>query len=162
VYTFDKVHEYLDGNLVVELGVERSTGRRYLRTPMPQRDGEYREYHGIGIPMYELFSADRGSALAFAAQCRAGDHEDRWMPPPGQPTATPPSPERELLAGKRATLLTDHPADASGIPVRGLPAGTPFVRIVGNRIDPDGNLQVRLPADGSDIVSVDARQLGVH
>jgi hypothetical protein len=162
MYTFDKAHEYLDGNLSVELGVERSTGRRYLRTPMPQRDGEYREYHGIDITMYDLFSDDRGAALAFAKQCRAGDHEDRWMPPPGQPTPTPPAPERKLLAGKRATLLTDHPTDASGIPVRGLPAGAPFVRIVGNSIDADGNLQVRLPGDGSEVVSVDARQLGVH
>jgi hypothetical protein len=162
VYTFDKTHEVRDGGLVVELGVERSSGRRYLRTPMPQRDGEYREYHGIDIAMYDLFADDRQAALAFAEQCRAGRHEDRWLPPPGAPAATPPSPERKHLARKRAVLLTDHPTDASGVAARGLPVGTPFVWIVGNRVDADGNLQVRRPGEGSDIVSVDARLLGVH
>jgi hypothetical protein len=162
VCTFDRVHELRDGSLGIELGVERSTGRRYLRTPMPQRDGEYREYHGIDSAMYDLFSTDRQAALAFAEQCRAGRHEGRWMPPPGAPTATPPSADRKHLAGKRATLLTDHPTDASGSPVPGLPVGTAFVRIVANRIDADGNLQVRLPGDDAEIVSVDARQLGMH
>lgn len=162
VYTFAPVREYRDGNLVIELGVERSTGRRYLRTPMPQRDGEYREYHGIDLAMYELFCDDRESALAFAAQCRAGRHEDRWLPPPGAPAAAPPSADRKHLAGKRAVLLTDHPTDASGVPVLGLPVGTAFVRIVGNRIDPDGSLAVRLPEEGSTVVSVDAGQLGLH
>ena len=162
VYTFDTVHEVRDGGLVIELGIERSSGRRYLRTPMPQRDGEYREYHGIDIAMYDLFSDDPEAALAFAAQCRAGRHEDRWLPPPGAPAAAPPSPDRKHLARKRAVLLTDHPADASGVAARGLPVGTPFVVIVGNRVDADGNLAVRLPGEGSDIVSVDARLLGVH
>lgn len=162
VYTFDRVHEVRDGGLVIELGIERSSGRRYLRTPMPQRDGEYREYHGIDIAMYDLFSDDPEAALAFAAQCRAGRHEDRWLPPPGAPAAMPPSPDRKHLARKRAVLLTDHPADANGTAVRGLPAGTPFVVIVGNRIDPEGNLQVRLPGEGPEAFSVDAHQLGVH
>ncbi|KRD06928.1 hypothetical protein ASE48_13385 [Mycobacterium sp. Root265] len=162
VYTFDTVHEVRDGGLVIELGIERSSGRRYLRTPMPQRDGEYREYHGIDVAMYDLFSDDPEAALAFAAQCRAGRHEDRWLPPPGAPAAAPPSPDRKHLARKRAVLLTDHPADASGVAARGLPVGTPFVVIVGNRVDADGNLAVRLPGEGSDIVSVDARLLGVH
>jgi hypothetical protein len=40
--------------------------------------------------------------------------------------------------------------------------GTAFVRIVGNRVDPDGSLAVRLPKDGSAVVSVDADQLGLH
>lgn len=162
VYTYDTVHEHRDGLIVVELGVERSTGRRYLRTPMPQRDGEYREYFGLDLPMYQLFSDDRGVALAFAAQCRAGRHEDRWLPPPGAPAATPPSPDRKHLARKRAILLTDHPTDANGTAVQGLPEGTPFVVIVGNRIDPEGNLQVRLPGEGPEAFSVDAHQLGVH
>lgn len=162
VYTFDKVHEFRDGDLWVELGVERSTGRRYLRTPMPQRDGEYREYHGLDLPMYQRFSADGGAALAFAEECRAGGHEDRWMPPSGAPSATPVSPDRKHLAGRRAILLADRPTDAAGLAVRDLPVGTSFVRIVGNRIDPDGNLQVRQLTEGSAVVSVDARQLGVH
>ena len=161
VYTFDKKHAVRDGGLVIELGIERSSGRRYLRTPMPQRDGEYREYHGIDIAMYELFCDDREAALAFAAQCRAGRHEDRWLPPPGAPAA-PPSPDRKHLARKRAVLLTDHPTDAAGVAARGLPVGTPFVSIVGNRVDADGNLAVRLPDEGSEVVSVDARLLGVH
>ncbi|CAM3395485.1 hypothetical protein H7J08_05310 [Mycobacterium frederiksbergense] len=162
VYTFDTVHDYSDGTMSVQLGVERSTGRRYLRTPMPQRDGEYREYHGIDIAMYELFSVDRRAALSFAGQCRAGQHEDRWLPPPGAPAARPVSPDRKHLAGKRAILLTDHPTDASGSAILGLPVGTAFVWIVANRVDPDGNLQVRSRGEGSDIVSIDARQLGVH
>ncbi|MGK2869688.1 MAG: DUF7161 family protein [Mycobacterium sp.] len=162
VYTYDTVHEHRDGNIVVELGVERSTGRRYLRTPMPQRDGEYREYFGLDLLMYQLFSDDRGAALAFAEQCRTGQHEDRWLPPSGAPTARALSADRKHLARKRAILLTDHPTDAAGAAVRGLPTGTPFLRIVGNRIDPDGNLQVRLPVAGSEVVSVDARQVGVH
>ena len=162
IYTFDKKLDVRDGGLVIELGVERSTGRRYLRTPMPQRDGEYREYHGIDIAMYELFCDDREAALAFAEQCRTGRHEDRWLPPPGAPAATPPSPERKHLARKRAILLTDHPADAAGVAARGLPVGTPFVWIVANRVDADGNLAVRLPGEGSEVVSVDARLLGVH
>lgn len=66
------------------------------------------------------------------------------------------------VAVKRAILLTDHPADASGGAAPGVPMGTPFVWIVGNRLDADGNLQVRLPGEGSDVVSVDARLLGVH
>jgi hypothetical protein len=45
---------------------------------------------------------------------------------------------------------------------RGLPVGTPFVVIVANRVDADGNLQVRLPGEGSGVVSVDARLLGLH
>ena len=57
---------------------------------------------------------------------------------------------------------TDHPSDASGVAVPGLPVGTAFVRIVGTRVDADGSLQVRLPGEGSDVVSVDARLLGVH
>ncbi|WNG80133.1 hypothetical protein C6A86_017955 [Mycobacterium sp. ITM-2016-00316] len=162
VYAFDTVHELRDGALVIELGIERSSGRRYLRTPMPQRDGEYREFFGIDIAMYDLFSDDRGAALAFAEQCRAGRHEDRWLPPPGAPAAIPPSPERKHLARKRAILLTDHPVDASGAAAPGLPVGIAFVRIVGNRVDADGNLAVRLPGEGSDVVSVDARLLGVH
>lgn len=162
VYIFDKVHDVRYGALVVELGVERSSGRRYLRTPMPQRDGEYREYFGIDIAMYELFADDPAATLAFAAQCRAGRHEDRWLPPPGAPAATPVSPERKHLARKRAVLLTDHPTDASGVAAPGLPVGTPFVRIVAHRVDADGNLQVRLPGEGSGVVSVDARLLGLH
>jgi hypothetical protein len=129
---------------------------------MPQRDGEYREYFGIDIAMYELFADDPAAALAFAAQCRSGRHEDRWLPPPGAPAATPVSPERKHLARKRAVLLTDHPTDASGVAAPGLPVGTPFVRIVANRVDADGNLQVRLPGEGSGVVSVDARLLGLH
>lgn len=162
VYTYDTVHEHRDGTLGVELGVERSTGRRYLRTPMPQRDGEYREYFGLDLLMYHLFSDDRAAALAFAGQCRAAQHEDRWLPPPGAPTAKPLSADRKHLARKRAILLTDHPTDAAGTAVRGLPTGTPFLQIVGNRVDPDGNVQVRLPVAGSEVVSVDARQVGVH
>ena len=34
--------------------------------------------------------------------------------------------------------------------------------IVANRVDADGNLAVRLPGEGSEVVSVDARLLGVH
>lgn len=162
VYAFDRVHELRDGGLVIELGIERSSGRRYLRTPMPQRDGEYREFFGIDVAMYDFFSDDRGAALAFAEQCRAGRHEDRWLPPPGAPAATPVSPERRHLARKRAILLTDHPVDVSGVTAPGLPVGTAFVRIVDDRVDADGNLQVRLPGEGSEVVSVAARLLGVH
>jgi hypothetical protein len=58
-------------------------------------------------------------------------------------------------------LLTDHPTDSSGVPVDGIPVGAPFVRIVGNSVDSDGNVQVQIPGLDTPVVSIDASQLGL-
>jgi hypothetical protein len=161
VYAFVKTHEHRDGNLFVELGIERATGRRYVRTPMPQRNGEYEEYYGIDVGLYETLCADAATAFRFADECRRGEHTARWMPLPGWPMCKRITRGRKHLARKRATLLTDHPTDSSGVPVEGFPVGTPFVWIVGNSVDPDGNLQVRLPGNDAKVVCIDADQLGI-
>jgi len=161
VYTFETTHEYRDGNLFVELGIERGTGRRYLRTPMPQRNGEWEEHYGIDPQEYETFVADAAEAHGFAGECRREEHLDRWMSWPGSPMCERITFGRKRLAGKRATLLTDHPTDTSGVPVEGIPVGTAFVRIVGNSVDPDGNVQVRLLGAEAMVVSIDAGQLGL-
>jgi hypothetical protein len=161
VLTFDTTHEFRDGFLVVELGAERATGRRYLRTPMPQRNGEWEEYYYIDVREYETFAAEAAAAHEFAAECRRQEHRDRWMASPGSPAPEPITPDRTRLAKKRAILLTDHPTDSSGTPADGIPVGTPFVWIVGNSVDSDGNVQVRLPGGESPVVSIDAGQLSL-
>jgi hypothetical protein len=160
VLTFETVHVFWDDALFVEVGIERVTGRRYLRTPMPQRDGEWQEYYLIDLQEYERFAADAAAAHAFAAECRRQEHGDRWMSWAGSPAPKPIAADRTHLAKKRVILLTDHPTDSSGVPVDGIPVGTPFVWMVGDRVDPDGNVRVRLPGAESQVVSVDARQLG--
>src|SRR5690606_1798341 len=65
-----------DGTLSLDLGVEQHTGRRYLRTPMPQRDGQYLEFHGLDLTEYEDFRADPAAARVFAARCREDGHRD--------------------------------------------------------------------------------------
>lgn len=160
VLTFETAHVFREGALFVEVGIERVTGRRYLRTPMPQRDGEWQEYYLIDLQEYERFSADAVAAHAFAAECRRQEHGDRWMSWAGSPAPKPIAADRTHLAKKRAILLTDHPTDSSGVPVDGIPVGTPFVWMVGDSVDPDGNVRVRLPGAESPVVSVDARQLG--
>jgi hypothetical protein len=161
VLTFDTTHEFRDGYLVVELGVERATGRRYLRTPMPQRDGEWQEYYYLDVREYEAFAADAAAAHGFAAECRRQEHGDRWMAWPGSPAPEPIARDRTRLAKKRAILLTDQPTDSAGVPVDGIPVGTAFVLIVGNGVDSDGNVEVRLPGVQTPIVSIDAGQLGL-
>jgi hypothetical protein len=145
----------------VELGIERETGRRYLKTPMPQRNGEWEEYYGIDLREYESFAADATEAHGFAAECRRQEHPDRWLFWNGARAPEPITIDRTRLAKKRAILLTDHPTNSSGVPVQGLPVGTPFVRIVGCGVDIDGNVQVRLPAVDSPVVSIAADQLGL-
>ena len=161
VLTFERTHDLRDGTLWVELGMERETGRRYLRTPMPQRNGEFEEYYGIDLQEYETFAADLTAAHSFAAECRHQEHSDRWMSWPGSPAPKPITPARTRLAKKRATLLTDHPTDSTGVPVEGIPVGTAFVRIVGSSVDPEGNVQVRLLGEETAVVSIDAGQLGL-
>lgn len=162
VISCETTHVFRDDELpFVELGVERVTGRRYLRTPMPQRNGEFEEYRGIDVQEYETFIADPAEAHIFAAECRRQEHGDRWMSWPGSPAPKPIARDRTRLANKRATLLTDHPTDSSGVPVEGIPVGTAFVQIVGHSVDPDGNVQVRLLGDETAVVSVDAGQLGL-
>jgi len=161
VLTFETTHAFRDGSLFVELGIERETGRRYLKTPMPQRNGEWEEYYGIDLREYETFAADATKTHGFAAECRRQEHPDRWLLWPGARAPEPLTIDRTRLAKKRAILLTDHPTNSSGVPVQGLPVGTPFVRIVGNAVDVDGNVQVRLPAVESPVVSIAAGQLGL-
>lgn len=145
----------------VELGVERASGRRYLRTPMPQRNGEWEEYYGIDVQEYKIFTADAAEARRFADECQDQEHGDRLMPVPGSRAYKLIAFDRKNLARKRATLLTDHPTDSSGVLVEGIPAGTAFVRIVGNRVDPDGNVQVHLLRGDTPVVSIAAGQLGL-
>lgn len=159
VFTYTAIHRIPDQAMSIELGVEQHTGRRYLRTPMPQRGGEYDEYHGIDVATYATFGADPGAALLFAAECRAGLHRNLWLPPAGFPALQPITVGQGRLAGKNATLLTDRPTTAAGTPVTGLPLGTPFVRIVDDSPDRNGDLGVRLPT-GSDVVRVAAQHLG--
>jgi hypothetical protein len=133
VYTFETAHEYRDGNLVVELGMERGTGRRHLRTPMPKRNGEWEEHYGIDVQEYETFVADAAEAHRSGGECRREDHLDRWMPWPGSPACERITFDRKRLARRRATA---------------------FVRILGNSVDPDGNVQVRLLGAGAVVVSI--------
>jgi hypothetical protein len=158
---FERTHDSRDGTLSVELGMERVTGRRYLRTPMPQRNGEFEEYRGIDRQEYETFIADPAAAHIFAAECRRQEHGDRWMSWPGSPAPKPIARDRTRLAKKRATLLTDYPTDSSGVPVEGIPVGTAFVLIVGSSVQSDGNVQVRLLGEETAVVSIDAGQLGL-
>jgi hypothetical protein len=161
VLTFDTTHEFRDGSLFVELGIEREAGRRYLKTPMPQRNGEWEEYYGIDLQEYATFVADATKAHRFATECRRQEHPDRWLFWPGARAPEPITIDRTRLAKKRAILLTDQPTNSSGVPVQGLPVGTPFVRVVGSGVDLDGNVQARLPAVDSPIVSIAADQLGL-
>lgn len=48
-YTYQPSRIYGDGPAAIEVGVERVTGRRYLRTAMLHRNGEFDEYRGIDI-----------------------------------------------------------------------------------------------------------------
>jgi hypothetical protein len=161
VLTFEMTHEFREGSLFVELGIERVTGRRYLKTPMPQRNGEWEEYYGIDLEEYERFAADAKEAHGFAAECRRQEHPTRWMFWPGARAPEPITVGRTRLAKKRAILLTDHPTNSSGAPVQGLPVGTPFVRIVDSGVDLECDVQVRLPAVDSPVVSIAADQLGL-
>ncbi|MBB5163231.1 hypothetical protein [Mycobacterium sp. AZCC_0083] len=161
VLGFETTHEFRDGSPFVELGIERETGRRYLKTPMSQRNGEWEEYYGIDLPEYETFAADATEAHGFATECRRQEHPDRWLFWPGARAPDPITIDRTRLAKKRAILLTDHPTNSSSVPVEGLPVGTPFVQIVGSAVDLDGNVQARLPAVDSPIVSIAADQLGL-
>jgi len=145
----------------VELGIETASGRRYLRTPMPQRNGEWEEYYGIDVQEYKIFTADAAEARRFADECQDQEHGDRLLPVPGVRAYKPITSDRKNLARKRATLLTDHPTDSSGVPVAGIPVGTAFVRIVGNRVDPDSNVQVHLLGVETPVVSIAANQLGL-
>ncbi|GEL25439.1 hypothetical protein PSU4_43930 [Pseudonocardia sulfidoxydans NBRC 16205] len=159
-FTYTASHRIDDGSLHLEVGVEQHTGRRYLRTPMPQRDGEYREYFGIDIAMYTTFGAEPDAARRFAAQCRAGQHADRWLPPAGFPGLTPIPRDGTRLARKLVTVLTDRPTTADGAPVGGLPPGTPFVRIVDDAVDERGDVGVRLPGTTGEVVRIAAHHLG--
>lgn len=161
VLTFDPTHVFRDGSPFVELGIERETGRRYLKTPMPQRNGEWEEYYGIDLREYEKFAADASAAHEFADECHRQEHSGRWLFWPGARAPEPIPVDRTRLAKKRAILLTDHPTNSAGVPVQGIPVGTSFVRIVSNGVDQDGNVQVHLLGVESPIVSIAADQLGV-
>jgi hypothetical protein len=145
----------------VELGIETASGRRYLRTSMPQRNGEWEEYYGIDVEEYKIFTADAAEARRFADECQDLEHSDRLLPVPGTRAYEPITSDRKNLARKRATLLTDNPTDSSGVLVQGIPAGTAFVRMVDNSVDPDGNVQVRLLGVDTPVVSIAADQLGL-
>ncbi len=128
---------------------------------MPQRNGEFEEYYGIDVQEYKIFTADAAEARRFADECQDQEHGDRLLPVPGVRAYKPITSDRKNLARKRATLLTDHPTDSSGVPVAGIPVGTAFVRIVGNRVDPDSNVQVHLLGVETPVVSIAADQLGL-
>jgi hypothetical protein len=121
---------------------------------MPKRNGEWEEHYGIDVQEYETFVADAAEAHRSGGECRREDHLDRWMPWPGSPAYERIAFDRKRLARRRATLLTDHPTDSSGVPVEGIPVGTAFVRILGNSVDPDGNVQVRLLGAEAVVVSI--------
>lgn len=159
-FTYTAIHRIADGGMTIEVGVERHTGRRYLRTPMPRRGGEYEEYYGIDVATYATFGTDHPAARRFAAECRDGAHRNLWLPPAGFPALQPISPDHTRLRGKSATLLTDRPTTGAGVPVTGLPPGTPFVRIVDDTPDQNGDLGVTLPAGDGEVVRVAAVQLG--
>lgn len=160
-YTYQPSRIYGDGPAAIEVGVERVTGRRYLRTAMLHRNGEFDEYRGIDLHEFNAFLAEPDAAVTFADNCQRGDHANRWLPPPAWPACTPIREHRRHLAGKRATLLTDHPTDAAGRPVTGFPAGTAFVRIISHRVRGDGNLAVQL-LDSDVTFLIDAQQLGLR
>ena len=161
VITYERARVHGKEYRWVELGIERSSGRRYLRTPTPQRDGEWQEYYGIDLQEYKIFTGDAAEARRFADECQDQEHGDRLLQVPGVRACKPITSDRKNLARKRATLFTDHPTDSSGVPVAGIPVGTAFVRIVGNRVDPDGNVQVHLLGAHTPVVSVAADQLGL-
>ena len=162
VIAYDTTRTHGEEYRWVELGIERSSGRRYLRTPMPQRDGEWQEsITGIDVQEYKIFMADAAEAHRFAGECQDQEHGDRLLQVPGVRAYRPITFDRKNLARKRATLLTDRPTDSSGVAVQGIPVGTAFVRIVGNRVDPDGNVQVHLLGADTPVVSVAADQLGL-
>lgn len=160
VFRYTAIHRIPDGGMTIEVGIEQHTGRRYLRTPMPQRGGEYDEYHGIDVATYATFGTDPDAARRFAAQCRQGLHRKLWLPPAGFPALTPIPAGSTRLAGKIATLLTDRPTTAAGAPVAGLPLGTPFVVITDQAVDSNGDLAVRLPGTTDPAVRVAAHHLG--
>jgi hypothetical protein len=158
-YVVHRVHETRFGRPIV-LGVERTTGRRYIRVPLSYRDGEYEQYRALKTAVYELFLDDPVAAEKFAEQCEAGGHRQTILPIPGARVRRNVGPHRKLLRRKLAILFTDTPLDIAGQPVAGFPHGYPYVRILDNRTDAQGNLRVALLGDDSREFVIDARQLG--
>lgn len=157
--TYDKTHFFRQGHRDAELGVERSTGRRYLAVTLPQRDQQYREYFGLDRQTYDAFVAEPEDAIFFADKCRSGTYVTDRMPSAGSPVPEPIRAGQRGLTRKRAILFTDVPTTAMGVPVD-LPPGTPFVSIFDDAVNSAGNVVAHARGNATRL-EIAADQLGI-
>lgn len=71
------------------LGNDMKTGGHYLAIPVSNGVVDYDEQYGITTEQYQLFSTDRGAAVAFVEACRRREHDDQLIYPPGTNRGTP-------------------------------------------------------------------------
>lgn len=65
------------------LGVESTSGRRYLAIPVTNGIVDYEEYYELTDADYRRFAADPAAGVEFADQCRRREHDDLLIQSPG-------------------------------------------------------------------------------
>ena len=70
------------------LGRDNHTGEHYLSIPVSNRLVDYEEYYRLEPALYEGFLIDDHAAAAFAEACRAREHDERLIFPPGSDRGT--------------------------------------------------------------------------
>lgn len=71
------------------LGIESSSGRRYVSIPVTNGVVDYEEYYEITPDQYEAFSSDRDAAIEFVQSCRQHEHDELLIEKPGNNRGTP-------------------------------------------------------------------------
>lgn len=70
------------------LGVETVSGRPYLSVPVANRLVDYDEHYLLSSHEAEQFAREPEAARRFADACRARQHDDRLLMPPGRDRGT--------------------------------------------------------------------------
>lgn len=65
------------------IGVETSSGKRYVSIPVSNGPLDYEEYYEITNEQYSDFLADRVAALQFVEACRRREHDELLIEKPG-------------------------------------------------------------------------------
>jgi len=70
------------------LGVEETSGKRYLSIPVSNGLVDYEEYYELDRATYERYLADPKAALPFVQRCRAREEDERLIVKPGSNRGT--------------------------------------------------------------------------
>ena len=71
------------------LGVESTSGRKYVSMPVSNGVVDYEEYYELTPGQFEEFLADRDAAIQFVESCRRHEQDELLIQKPGSNRGTP-------------------------------------------------------------------------